>query len=66
MEEVNVPSNKIPKSLHLVDRGVHLVVSGMISCAGWYTKIDYTEDFRTVNQAVQDASVDKPSGEQIS
>ncbi|KAG8244342.1 hypothetical protein J6590_026182 [Homalodisca vitripennis] len=30
MKEVNVPNNKIPKSLHSVNRGVHLVVSSMM------------------------------------
>ncbi|KAG8319846.1 hypothetical protein J6590_082932 [Homalodisca vitripennis] len=40
MKEVNVPSNKSPKSLNLVNRGVHLV-------------IDRTKDFWTVDQTVQ-------------
>ncbi|KAG8266564.1 hypothetical protein J6590_069060 [Homalodisca vitripennis] len=52
-KEVNVPSNKIPKSLNSVNRGVHLVVSTTMKT--WYRKIDRTKDFWTVDQPVQNS-----------
>ncbi|KAG8251227.1 hypothetical protein J6590_083887 [Homalodisca vitripennis] len=52
MKEVNVPSNKIPKSLNSVNREVHLVVSSMMKTS---KQIDRTKDFWTVDQPVQNS-----------